>query len=320
LTKTKYVIQRLIAGMFTFLIIVAVIFFVLYSMPGNIVSDPTIKNDTIRHAIEEKYHLNDPLPVQFGYFVRDYIKLDFGKSLFVRPGVDVFDVLKERLPVTIQLNFFAAFLTLPFGLLFGISMALKKGTLYDNVASSIVILFISVPSFVIAALMQYYLAYKFGWFPIVLAPIEQMNWVKFYSMILPIFALSFGSIASISRMLRAELAESLTSDYMLLAKCKGLTYHQAVVRHSLRNACVPLASTFLYLFIGILSSSLVIENIFGVPGMSKVLLSSINAKDHQLTLGVTFFYVLIGLFMSILADLSYGFVDPRIVMGGNKNE
>lgn len=315
----KYVVQRLIAAVFTFLIIVAVIFFVLYSMPGNIISDPTIK-DTVRHAIEAKYHLNEPLPVQFMYFIKNYMNLDFGSSLFVRPGVNVFDVLKERIPVTIQLNLFAAFVTLPFGLFFGISMALKKDTFYDNAASSVVILFISVPGFVIAAIMQYFLAYKLGWFPILLAPEEKLNWTKFYSMILPIFAMAFGSIASIARLLRAELAEALTSDYMLLAKVKGLTYSQSIVRHALRNACVPLASTFLYLFIGVLSSSLVIENIFGVPGLSKVLISSINAKDHQLTLGITYFYVLIGLFMSILADLSYGFVDPRIRMGGKKDE
>lgn len=315
----KYVFQRLVAALFTFVIIVAVIFFVLYSMPGNIISDPLIK-DTVRKAIEAKYHLNEPLPVQFLYFIKNYINLDFGTSLFVRPGVNVFEVLKERIPVTIQLNLFAAFFTLPMGLFFGISMALKKDSVYDHIASSIVILFISVPSFVLAAVMQYFLAYKLGLFPIVLAPEEKLNWIKFYSMILPILALSFGSIASISRMLRAELSEALTSDYMLLAKVKGLTYSQSIVRHALRNACVPLASTFLYLFIWVLSGSLVIENIFGVPGLSKVLISSINAKDHQLTLGITYFYVLIGLLVSIIADLSYGFVDPRIRMGGKKDE
>ena len=307
------------AGAFAFVIIIALIFFVLFSMPGNIISDPLIK-DTVRNAIEAKYHLNEPLPVQFAYFIKNYINLDFGTSLFVRPGVNVFDVLRERLAVTIQLNVFAAILTLPVGLFFGISMALKKDSLYDIISSGIVILFISVPGFVMAAALQYFLAYKFGWFPIVLAPEVKLNWIKFKSMILPIFAMAFGSIASISRLLRAELAEALTSDYMLLAKAKGLTYPQTIVRHALRNACVPLASTFLYLFIGVLSSSLVIENIFGVPGLSKVLVSAINAKDHQLTLGITYFYVLIGLVMSIAADLSYGVVDPRIRMGGKKDE
>lgn len=315
----KYVLQRLIAAAFTFLIIIAVIFFVLYSMPGNFITDPTIK-DTVRRAIEEKYHLNDPLPIQFAYFIKNYINFDFGQSMSVKPGVAVFDILRERIPVTIQLNLFAAFFTLPLGLFFGITMALKKGSTYDNITSSFVILFISVPHFVVAALLQYFLAFKAGWFPILLAPESVLNWKKFHSMILPIMALSFGNIASISRMLRAELSEALTSDYMLLAKVKGLTYSQSIVRHALRNACVPLAATFLYLFIWLISGSLVIENIFGAPGLSKVLVSAINAKDHQLTLGITYFYVIIGLVFAIFGDLSYGFLDPRIRMGGKKDE
>lgn len=316
---TKYIIQRLIAAAFAFIIIIAVCFFVLYSMPGSIISNPTIKDETVIKKIEEKYHLNEPLPVQFGYFIKDYMNFDFGESLVVRPGVKVFDVIKERINVTIQLNVFSALFTLPIGMFFGITMALKKDSVYDYICSSIVILVISAPSFVIAAVLQYFLAYKLGWFPLTLAPIVELNWEKFYSMILPIFAMSFGSIASISRMLRAELSEVLTSDYMLLAKAKGLTYSQTIVRHALRNACVPLASTFLYLFVWVISSSLVIENIFGVPGLSKVLVSAINARDHQLTLGVTYFYTLIGLLMAIAADLSYGVVDPRIRMGAKKD-
>jgi len=288
-------------------------------MPGSIISNPTIKDETVIKKIEEKYHLNEPLPVQFGYFIKDYMNFDFGESLVVRPGVKVFDVIKERINVTIQLNVFSALFTLPIGMFFGITMALKKDSVYDYICSSIVILVISAPSFVIAAVLQYFLAYKLGWFPLTLAPIVELNWEKFYSMILPIFAMSFGSIASISRMLRAELSEVLTSDYMLLAKAKGLTYSQTIVRHALRNACVPLASTFLYLFVWVISSSLVIENIFGVPGLSKVLVSAINARDHQLTLGVTYFYTLIGLLMAIAADLSYGVVDPRIRMGAKKD-
>jgi oligopeptide transport system permease protein len=139
-------------------------------------------------------------------------------------------------------------------------------------------------------------------------------------MIPPILALSFGGIAGMARMLRAELAETLTGDFMLLAKAKGLTYGQTIWRHALRNACVPLATTFLYLFLGILGSSIVIENIFSVPGLSRTMIYAIQSNDHPLTMAIVYFYALIGLFMAILADLSYGVVDPRIRMGGRKNE
>lgn len=316
----KYVIQRMIAACFTFIVIIIVVFFVLHSMPGDIIDISPELDPAIRQIIIDKYHLDDPLIVQFGYTMRDYLKFDFGYSLKVRPGVDVFKVVLERLPVTIQLNYFSALLILPFGMFFGITMAIKKDTFYDYTQSTLVILLISVPSFVLAAVMQYVLGYKLGWFPLILSPEETLNWTKLHSMIMPILALSFGSIASIARTLRAELAEVLTMDFMLLAKAKGLNYGQTITKHALRNSCVPLASTFLYLFLGVLSSSLVIEQIFGVPGLSKTMIAAINAKDHWLTMGIVIFYVLIGLFMAILADLSYGVVDPRIRMGGKKDE
>jgi ABC-type dipeptide/oligopeptide/nickel transport system permease component len=305
--------------LFTFLIIVALLFFVLHAMPGDITSSPKIK-ETQRIAIREKYHLDEPKSVQFVYFIGNYLKLDFGYSFFVKPGTPVNEVIMERLPITIQLNAFAALLTLPMGMLIGITMALKKNTLYDNVVSSLVVLFIAAPSFVVAAVLQYFIGFKLQWLPLTLAAENTLNWTKFVSMILPILSLSFGNIASISRMLRAELSEALTSDYMLLAKSKGLTYRQSIVRHALRNACVPMAAQFLYLIIYLFSGSVVIENIFGVPGLSKILVDSINSKDHWLTLGVLYFYVIIGLVMAIAGDLSYGLLDPRIRMGGKHSE
>lgn len=315
----KYVIQRLIAAFFTFLAIITVVFFVLRLMPGSVIEPSPRLDPAIYQAMMDKYHLNDPLIVQFGYAIRDYMSLDLGYSLKVNPGSPVLDIILSRLAVTVQLNYFSAFVILPFGLFLGISMAVKKDSLYDNVMSSLIILTISVPSFVLAALMQYLLGFKFGWFPLILEAEESLSWTKFYSMIMPILALSFGGIASIARTLRAELAEVLTMDFMQLAKAKGLSYRQTIMWHALRNSCVPLASTFLYLFLGVLSSSLVIEQIFGVPGMGKTMLQAINGKDHWLTMGCIIFYTLIGLLMAILADLSYGVVDPRIRMGGGKD-
>lgn len=313
----SYVLKRLVGVVITFFIVIAVVFFVVHSMPGSIIDDPMIK-DEVRRAIEAKYHLNEPMPVQFAYFIQDYLHLDFGDSLLVRPKTAVVDIIKERLPITIQLNLFAALFTLPMGLFFGISMALKKNTVYDAVTSSVVIFFISAPSFIVASLLQYILGFKLGVLPAMLAPIVGLNWEKFKSMILPILALSFGNIASISRMLRAELSETMSSDYLLLAKAKGLTYRQTITRHALRNACVPMAAQFMYLFIYLISGSIVIENIFNVPGLSQMLVASINGKDHQLTLGIVYFYVIIGLVLAIAADLSYGVLDPRIRMGGKK--
>ena len=317
----RYVFQRIAAALVTFLVIICVVFFVVKAMPGSIFQpNPRQINPRAIELINAKYHLDKSLPEQFLIFISNYIRFDFGASLVVRPGLPVLEVIMERLKVTIQLNLFSGFFVLPMGMIFGITMALRKDTLYDHAASTAVVFFISVPSFVLAALLQYFVAFKGGLFPVILSPEETLTWTKFYSMILPILALSFGGIAGMARMLRAELAETLTSDFMLLAKAKGLTYGQTIWRHALRNACVPLATTFLYLFLGILGSSIVIENIFSVPGLSRTMIYAIQSNDHPLTMAIVYFYALIGLFMAILADLSYGVVDPRIRMGGRKNE
>lgn len=316
----KYILQRIVAAFFTLLAIIVVIFFVLRYVPGNYNINSSQIDPAIDEVVEEKYYLNSPLITQFFYTMRDYLRLDFGYSQTVRPGTKVFDVVLNRLPVTVQLNYFSALFMLPAGLFFGITMAVKKNTPYDHIAGCLVILLISVPPFVQAAVMQYVLGFKLEWFPIVLANESSLSWTKFYSMILPILALSFTGIANMARMLRAELAEVLTSDFMLLAKAKGLSYRQTLLHHALRSACVPLVSTFQNLFLNLVSNSLVIEQIFSVPGLSKTLLQAINGKDHYLTTGIAVFYAAIGLAATIVVDITYGLIDPRIRVGGKKTE
>jgi len=309
-----------------------IIFFLINSLPNTLLSTlidfgggpgggggAHVTEHTVE-ALMERFRWDQPLPVQFYYMMVSYLQLDFGISLVIRANVPVQEVLMQHLPVTIQLNLFTLLLIVPFGLFFGITTALLKDTVYDHAASSLVVLFISAPPFVVAALLQYFLAFRLGWFPIILAPEATLNWTRFYSMILPILALSFFPIANITRLLRAELTEALTSDFMLLARAKGQTYRQAIVGHALRNACVPLIGMILFLFIGILWGSIAIEEIFSIPGMSRILIRSINVHDYQLTLATLYFYVVVTLSFSIIADLALGIIDPRIRMGGRKDE
>jgi len=307
-----------------------VIFFLIRALPNNLIESlinfggsASGGGAVTQHTIDiimARFRWDQPLPVQYFHMITNYLRLDFGISLILRPNMAVYEVMMQHLPVTIQLNFFTLFLIFPLGLFVGITTALRKNTAYDHTVSSLSILFISAPSFVVAALLQYFIAFKLGWFPIILAPEPQLNWTRFHSMILPIIALSFFPIANIGRLLRAELSEALTSDFMLLARAKGQTYGQAITRHALRVSCVPLVGTFLYQFIFMLYGSLVIEQIFSIPGISLILVRSINSHDYQLTLAIMYFYVVIGLLASILADISLGFIDPRIRMGGRKDE
>lgn len=311
----RYTLKRLVLMAITLFLIVSMSFFVLHAMPGSFITDPKMPKD-IRRAIEDKYHLNEPKMVQYGYFLKDFLSGNFGISIVVQPKVPVNTVLATKIPVSMQINIFSLLLSLPIALLLGIWAALKKNKAPDQIISILIILFISVPSFVFATLMQYFLAFKLEWFPIVSSTETTLTWNKFVSIFLPILALSFGSIAGIARYTRAELTEALNSEYMLLAKAKGLSQVQATTRHALRNSFIPLANIIIPMFTGILGGSLVIEKIFSIPGMGSVMIDSINSQDFPLAIGTLFWYTLLGLMTILIVDLSYGLIDPRIRLGG----
>lgn len=284
-------------------------------MPGSFIQDNKLPAE-VKRAMEDKYHLNEPLMVQYGYFLQDFLRGDFGISLVINPKVPVNEVLATKIPVSMQLNIFSLIFTMPIAMLLGIWAAIRKNKLADQVISFFIILFISVPSFIFATLMQYFLAFKLGWFPIITTPEKNLTWTKFHSMILPILALSFGSIAGVARYTRAELTEALNSEYMLLAKSKGLSQVQATTRHALRNSFIPLANIIIPMFIQIMGGSLVIEKIFSIPGMGNVMVDAINAHDFPLAIGVLFWFSLLSLITILIVDLSYGIIDPRIRLGG----
>lgn len=313
----RYIIQRLIAMAATLFIIVSLSFFVLRLMPGSFISDPLMPDD-VREAIEDKYHLNDPLIVQYGYFLKDFARLDFGVSVAIQPKVPVNKILATKIPVSMQINIFSLILTIPLGTIFGIMAALKKNKAADHIISVMVILFISIPSFVFASTLQYFIAFKWDLLPILVSTEKTLTWSKFASMILPILSLSFGGIAVITRYMRSELCEALNAEYMLLAKAKGLNQLQATIRHAIRNSFIPLANIIIPMFTGILFGALVTEKIFGIPGMGSVMIDAINSNDHPVAIGVLFWYTLIVLITILIVDLSYGIIDPRIRVGGRK--
>jgi oligopeptide transport system permease protein len=168
--------------------------------------------------------------------------------------------------------------------------------------------------------VQYFLYFKLGWLPLQVYSLADaggswFTWKMFHSMIAPILALSFGTIAGLVRFTRAELTETLTSDYMLLARTKGLTRAQATSRHALKNAMVPILPMIISSFIGILGGSFIIEQIFSIPGVGELYMKSINLFDYDVFMVDCVFYTAIGLLAGILVDISYGFIDPRIRMG-----
>ena len=312
----KYILKRIAAMVLTLFIILSLSFFAIRLIPGDVAGQNAAPE--IKAAMEARYHLDKPLGEQYLIFLRNFLSLDFGESMTLYPRRPVFAIIRDKIPTTLMLNLFSLCLTIPIGLFCGIAAALRKNTMIDHAISAMVVFNVSVPSFVFATLLQYIFAFKLGWFPFLLEIDNAFSLSKFWSMILPILALSFGGIATITRYMRAELFEALNSEYMLLSKSKGLSSIQSTLRHALRNSFIPLCNVIIPLFMNLLGGSMVVENIFGIPGIGSLTSASIQTSDYYLTIAVLFFYSVITLLSMLLVDLSYGVVDPRIRIGGGK--
>ncbi|MGN0978237.1 MAG: ABC transporter permease [Faecousia sp.] len=316
----KYVFKRILLGIVSALIIMTMLFVLIRLLPNPVVQVTggyAQQLEDMRRA----WGYYDPIIVQYVVFLKNvFTKFDWGfcttVGTFLQP---VTEYLASKLPATLYVNVISVIFAIPTGVIFGVIAAVFKNKWQDQVINVFIMIFISIPSFVYAVLLQYVVGFKLGWCPLVMnSGTDYFSWPMFHSAIMPILALSFGTIAGDMRMIRAELTETLTSEYMLLARTKGLSRTQATMRHAFRNSLVPIMPSFMADVIYVISGSLIIEQIFAVPGIGRTYLASINMKDYSVFLAISMFYVAIGIVAGILFDLSYGFIDPRIRMGGDK--
>ena len=319
---TKYVLKRILYMFLTMFVITVMCFVLIKLLPL-----PTVKemgrDINLVLAKREKFGYNKPIMVQFFLYMKSiFTEWDWGAGEQMYESLLIWDVMMQKLPYTIVVNLYSILVSIPMGLGLGIYAALKKNKWQDAFISTLVMVFISVPIYVYAFLVQYIFCFRLNWFPLQLASLSQAGSLfsgkMFVSMVPAIMSLSFGSIAGFTRYTRAELSEVLTGDYMLLARTKGLTKAQAISRHALRNAMVVILPMIMGEFIGILGGSMIIENIFGIPGIGNLYVNSINVRDYNFFMALTIFYTLIGLVGGIVNDISYGFIDPRIRMGSKK--
>ena len=329
----KYVLKRLGLMLMTFCIIMLMCFVLIKLLPivvtvqvgqdariiygqleargyiCNVVYDPTTQlysYDTV------------PILKQLWSYLQRIFQGDFGigVSMAEYRGYSVWDVFMEKMPPTVLINVYSTLIGVPIGLGLGIFAALKKNKWQDQVISVFIILLISVPSIVLGLIVQYVFCFKLRWFPLTMnSGFNYFTWPMFRSMLPAVFSLCLGSIAGYARFTRAELTEVLTSEFMLLARTKGLTRGQATLRHALRNAMVPIFPMILSEFVLVLSGSLVIERMFSIPGVGRLYLDSITYQDYDFFMLLSGFYTLVGLLAGIVTDISYGFIDPRIRMG-----
>lgn len=315
----KYALQRIVYMFFVFMIITFMSFVLIRMLPLPALP-PNDPHTAILEIRREALGYNKPYLEQFGIFLKGIItKWDWGTSEKLYIGRDVWQVFVEKLPASMIVNLYSIIWTIPVGIALGIWAALKKNTWIDYTISTLTMVVISVPSFVYAFLIQYILCFKLRLFPFVMKPgTDYFSWEMFKSIVPPILALSFGVIAGFTRTTRAELTEVLTSEFMLLARTKGLTKTQATVRHALRNCFVVVVPAIFGEFIGIIGGSLIIERIFSIPGVGGLTLNAITGLDYNIFMLSTCFYTAIGLAAGLVVDISYGFIDPRIRMGSKK--
>ncbi len=318
----KYILKRLVLMFFTFFVIVTMCFFLIRLLPRELPQEKNLQ--AVIMARWEALGYNKPLITQYGIYLKNIItEGDFGTSWYIEFRKPAFEVLMDRLLPTVLVNFYAFLFSVPVGILLGIYAAIRKNRWQDQFISVMVMVFVSVPNYVYAFLVQYIFYFKLGVLPLTVYSLADAggSWLTkkmFISMIAPILALSFREIASLCRFTRAELTESLTSDYMLLARTKGLTRAQATTRHALKNAMVPILPMIIASFIGILGGSIIIEQIFSIPGVGQLYIKAINLFDYDVFMVDSVFFTFIGLLGGIVMDISYGFIDPRIRMGSKK--
>ena len=289
----KYIMKRLGLLLMTFVIIEIICFVLIKLLPITISLAPGQDRAILEAQLQARGYY-DPIPVQLIHYVKRVFQGDFGVGVNLAEyrNKPVWDVFISKLPPTILINVYSSIFAIPLGIGLGILAALKKNKWQDHTISTLVMLVISVPSFVTAFIIQYFMCFKWGWFPITMNPgTKYFSWSMFKSMLPAVICLSFGSIAGYARFTRAELTEVLTSEYMLLARTKGLTKAQATVHHALRNAMVPIFPSIVGEFISVLSGSLIIEKIFSIPGVGGLYLSAINSQDYDfyVTFGILYF-------------------------------
>lgn len=345
----KYSLKRIVLALLTAFIILTLTFLLVKSLPPRGVFSP---DENVRYAfyidqvdlgycidsptlieslgaplesftiggVEHHFYTTPIMDQYFSWLGNIVTKWDWGRSTVIEPNSSAIVIIGQRLPATISVNVVAVLLSVPSGIGLGILAGLKKNTWIDHLISTLVMIFISIPSFVVITFLIYFLAYQANALPPMWPTPDQSTRTKVLAFFIPVMSLSFGSICGYTRFVRAELCEVMSSEYLLLARTKGLTRNQAIVHHALRNAFVPILPSILAEFIGIFGGSMILENLYGIPGIGDLYIKALNQAnpDYNVLMVDMAVFTTVGLLAGIVLDLSYGFIDPRIRMGEKK--
>lgn len=302
----RYTIRRLLQAIPVFFGATFIIFMMVFALPGDPIralGGERPFSESVQRELRDRYNLDDPLPIQYGKYILNLAKFDFGESFNQRK---VSDIMKERFPVTIKLALFAFLFEMFLGLIAGVLAGLRRGSFMDNLVLVSTTAVVAIPVFVLGFIAQLVLGVQLRWFPV--AGIQQ----GYYSYLLPAMVLGSLSLVYIARLTRTSLVENLRSDYIRTATAKGLPRTRVVGRHALRNSLIPVV-TFLGVDLGaLMGGAIITEGIFNIPGIGREIFQAVRSQEGAVVVGIVTALVLIYIFANLVVDLLYAVLDPRI--------
>lgn len=295
----------------TLFIIATISFFLMKFLPGTPLTAQERLSEVQQQIILEKYGLNDPVPIQYLNYIWNLMQGDLGIS-FQYDNRSVSSILETRIGPSFQLGIQSLIVGSILGTLLGIVSAIYHNGFMDRVSTFIAVIGTSIPSFIFAGLLQYFVGVKLGWLPVA-------TWGGFEYSILPTIALMIFPMATCARFMRTEMLEVMGQDYITTARAKGANQTSVVFKHGIRNALIPLVTILGPLAVGLLTGTLVIEQIFAVPGIGEQFVSSVMTNDFPVIMGTTLFFAFFFVLVVLIIDILYGIIDPRIrISGGDR--
>ncbi len=301
---SRYILKRIGYGLLTLFLVTTITFFLMYLIPGGPFQGEKAKTEATMQALEEKYGLDKPVPVQYVNYLKNLLKGDLGLSTKQR-GRTVNDIIAESFPTSAKVGSIAVLVAVAIGIPLGCIAALNRGKWLDNLIIVFSTTGIAIPAFISGSLLMYFVGVKLG-----ALPTYGLTSPKHY--VLPVISLALYPSAYISRLMRSSILDVLGQEYMTTARAKGLSQFIRLFKHALRNAILPVVTYLGPMIAGILCGSFIVETIFTIPGLGSSFVSSITDRDYPLVMGTTIFYASLIILMNVLVDIVYKIIDPRI--------
>lgn len=306
----KYILKRVGYTIVTLFVLVTLTFFMMRLLPGDPFTGEKQLPEKTMAALNAKYGLDKPEAIQYIMYLGNCLHGDLGLSL--NNDRPVTTIIGESFVCSFDLGIRAVLIAFVLGVLLGTIAAIKRGKPTDTVCMLIALIGVSVPSFIVAAVLQYFLGLKLFLMTRPVRIFAVTGWDAFNSKILPVFALAFGSLAQISRLMRTSMLDVLGQDYIKTAKAKGLSQGAIIWRHAIRNAIMPVVTVLGPITASVLTGAFVVESVFAVPGLGRYFVESIQVLDYTMISGTTIFYGAFLILANLVVDLTYGFIDPRV--------